>query len=273
MLSRFRRTALVDIDPGLLQYWMSAGHIDVSSHDLYFTIGATVGTPQASFPDCGLPWLHIRPAVDLDLWPFVHDPAAPAFTAVSGWSGEEWVQDGPELIENTKRTSFLQFLELPDRTRCTLELALNLGAGDPDESDGERLTQRGWQVRAASQVAGTPETYRAYIQASRGEFGCAKPFYVRKHTAWISARTVCYLASGKPAVVQDTGAAQGLSRGLGLLAFSTLEEAAASLEAVESDYAKHCRAARELAEAYFDARRVTALIMSQVESAMGSEAP
>src|ERR1051326_7349297 len=74
LLSLARRTALVDIDPGLLQYWVSTGQLDVPPHDCYLTTGETVGTPAARFSDCGLPWIHIRPPVCLDLWPFVADP-------------------------------------------------------------------------------------------------------------------------------------------------------------------------------------------------------
>src|SRR6185312_17488032 len=35
LLARFRRTALVDIDPGLLQYWISSGLLEVPEHDCY----------------------------------------------------------------------------------------------------------------------------------------------------------------------------------------------------------------------------------------------
>src|SRR5919108_3962324 len=87
LLARFRRTALVDIDPGLLQFWISRGQLCVPQHDYYFTTGETVGTPAARFPDCGLPWIHIRPAVCLELWPYVPDPGCQAFTTVSSWWG------------------------------------------------------------------------------------------------------------------------------------------------------------------------------------------
>src|SRR5437764_4141665 len=70
LLARFRRTALVDIDPGLLQFWISRGQLSVPRHDFYFTTGETVGTPAARFPDCGLKWIHIHPPVCLECWPF-----------------------------------------------------------------------------------------------------------------------------------------------------------------------------------------------------------
>ena len=261
MLALFERTALVDIDPGLLQLWMHRGQIAVSPHDVYFTIGETVGKGDSGIPDCGLPWRHIRPPVCLDLWPVVSATSGAAFTTVSGWSGEEWVQDGAHLYENTKRVTFLRFLDLPRRTAPPLELALDLGPGDPDASDREALEQHGWRVRQAREVASTPEAYRAYIQSSRGEFGAAKPFHLLHRTAWVSDRTVCYLASGKPVVVADTGPSPTIPSGAGLHRITTVEEAAAAIATIEAHYAQHCQAARELAADLFDARMIAATIL------------
>src|SRR6184192_4374320 len=117
LLARFRRTALVDIDPGLLQLWISGGQLRVPPHDLYLTIGETVGTPGARFPDCGLAWFRIRPPVCLDHWPYTYDPACRRFTTVSSWLGPEYVMEGERVLyENTKRVAFLPFAELPVRT-------------------------------------------------------------------------------------------------------------------------------------------------------------
>jgi hypothetical protein len=266
LLARFRRTALVDIDPGLLQYWISEGQLQVPAHDLYLTIGETVGTPRARFPDCGLPWQHIRPPVCLDLWPYRYEPSARRFTTVSSWLAGEYVTErrgGVKrvLYENDKRVSFLRFAALATRTSAELELALHL-EGTLDAADRERLERNGWHIRHALEVADTPERYRAYIQASRGEFSCVKPSYVELQTAWVSDRTVCYLATGKPAVVQDTGASAFLPSGEGLLRFSTLDEAADALATIEADYERHCRAARALAETYFDAHTVLADLLT-----------
>src|SRR5207244_10665405 len=92
LLARARRTALVDIDPGLLQFWMSAGQLAVPAHDCYLTTGETVGTPAARFSDCGLRWQRIRPPVCLELWPFTYHPLAEAFTTVSTWSTTDWLK-------------------------------------------------------------------------------------------------------------------------------------------------------------------------------------
>ena len=259
LLVRFRRTALVDIDPGLLQFWISRGQLTMPPHDHYFTTGETVGTPGALFPDCGIDWVHIRPVVCLERWP-AQSQSEGAMTTVSAWDGGDWVVDGESAYENTKRMSFLAFKELPQRTRQPLELALFLRTA-ADAQDRQVMEGHGWRIRPSREVAGTPGAYQEYIQSARGEFSCAKPSCMRFQNAWVSDRTVCYLASGKPAVVQNTGPSGYLPNGQGLFRFSTLEEAAAALEAVNADYPRHSRAARALAEAHFDARKGIARIL------------
>src|SRR5947207_9080212 len=130
LLACVRRSALVDIDPGLLQLWMSTGELAVAAHDRYLTTGETVGTPAARFSDCGLDWVHIRPPVCLELWPVAYHPRAEAVSTVSSWSSTDWLEvtEGGRTVlrENTKRVAFLQFVELPRHTRQPLELALYL---------------------------------------------------------------------------------------------------------------------------------------------------
>lgn len=264
LLACARRSALVDIDPGLLQFWIATKQLRVPEHDVYLTIGETVGTPSARFPDCGLSWIPFHPPVCLEDWPYTYDPGAEAFTTVAGWWSGQWVRgvlDGEEIYyENTKRVSFLDFASLPRHTTQPLELALYFADDDGDER--ALLEGHGWRVHHSRDVAGSPEQYRAYLQASRGEFSTAKPSCMRLQNAWISDRTLCYLASGKPAVVQDTGPSGYLPNGEGLFRFATLEQAAAALDAVNSDYPRHCRAARELAAAHFDARHVLERILT-----------
>jgi len=263
LLTCFRRTALVDIDPGLLQTWMSTGEVSVAPHDVYFTTGETVGTPSALFPDAGLDWVHIRPPVCLDLWPYVHDPGCETFTTVTNWWGG-WVTesvDGRQLLyDNTKRAAYLPFAALPRSTSQALELAIHLAPGDAAER--QMLQQHGWQIRHASDVSRTPEMYRSYIQGSRGEFSCVKPSCIKLQNSWISDRSLCYLASGKPVVMQHTGPNSYLPFGEGILRFSTAEEAVEDLATVNADYEKHCLAAREIAETYFDAQRVAEQILN-----------
>lgn len=291
LLERFSRTALVDIDPGLLQFWVSTGQLSVSAHDYYLTTGETVGTPSANFSDCGLPWIRIRPPVSLEFWPYRFDQKCEAFSTISSWWGGagkgEFITDGKgTLYENNKRVTFLQHVSLPRLTTQPLELALNLGEGDQDEGDKldvqdtstedsiegvtdyvsdavdkKILLKHGWRLRNAYEVADTPESYQAYIQSSRGEFSCAKPSCLRFQNAWVSDRTICYLSSGKPVVVQDTGPSDYLPNGEGMFRFSTIEEAIESFSVINSNYKKHCLKAREIAAAYFDAKQITKKIL------------
>lgn len=264
LLALPRRTALVDIDPGLLQLWIGSGLLTVPDHDLYLTTGETVGMPGTPFPDCGVEWIHFHPVVCLDLWPRVYDPACESFTTVSGWSANTWIpvqEDGREVLkENTKRVSFLDFADLPRCTEQPLELALNLAESDLEER--LLLERHGWHIRHSHEVASSPEAYQRYIQRSRGELSCARPSCLWFQNAWVSDRTVCYLASGKPVVVQHTGPSSFLPNGEGMFRFSSLEEAADALAQVNADYRRHCRAARELAEAYFDAGKASAQILN-----------
>lgn len=250
-----RRSALVDIDPGLVQIWMNNSQLRVARHDVYFTIGETVGQPGARFPDCGLEWQYTPPCVALDWWPPHPAAEGAAFTTVSHWWGD-WMDDYP----NDKRAGFLPFLDLPRRTSQALELALDL---DEDEDERLILLERGWRVRNAYMVASTPWDYQRYIQNSLGEFSCVKPSCVRLQNAWISDRTLCYLASGKPAVVQHTGPSRFLPDAAGLFRFRDIEEAARCLDMVMADYERQCRLARALAEEYFDARKVVGRVLEQ----------
>jgi hypothetical protein len=263
VLRRFRRTALIDIDPGLLQVWISERQIELPRYDVYFSIGETVGQPGARFPDGGLVWNYTPPCVALDWWPVRRAPDDAPFTTVSHWhTHREWVCHGEESYLNDKRSGFWPFRDLPRHTRQPLELALCLAADqdlrlDPDEDDERRtLEAHGWRVRHSFAVASTPWDYQTYVQNSRGEFSCVKPSCVRLQNAWVSDRTLCYLASGKPAVIQHTGPSRFLPDAAGLFRFRDLEAAARCLEAVAADYDGQCRRARALAEECFDARKV-----------------
>lgn len=263
IVERFKTSALLDIDPGLLQIWMTKKEVQVANHDIYFTTGETVGTADALFPSAGVQWNYTPPCVALDCWtPKPVENGAP-FTTISQWYADEWMTDSNGLYSNNKRSGFLPFLELPGQTTQSLELALCLG-----EDKGERaaLEDKGWRVRDAYEVSSTPEQYQNYIQNSRGEFSCVKPSCLRLQNAWISDRTLCYLASGKPAVVQHTGPSRFLPDAAGLFRFKNIEEAQRYLEMVAEDYAGQCKLARSLAEEYFDARKVCERVLHKALS-------
>src|SRR5438876_796096 len=257
-LELFRRTALVDLDPGLLQLWMSQDKLQVSKHDLYLTIGETVGRSEARFPDGGVRWHHTPTPVFLGAWPPTQAVSGP-YTTVTNWWGD-WIELDHEPVCNDKRTAFLEYAELPARTSQRLEMALTLDDYTA-ETDVPILERGGWTVRDAWEACVTPDAYRAYIQGSRAEFSCAKPSCRLLANAWISDRTICYLASAKPAVVEHTGPSRFLPEAEGLVRFRDIDEAAAAIEAVEADYGRHSRLARELAEEHFDGEKVVRRVL------------
>ena len=257
VVERFRRSALVDVDPGLTQIWISEGGLAVAPHDIYFTTGETVGQPGALFPDCGLTWHYTPPAVFLAAWPPTPADSAAPYTTVTNW-WEGWMVFRGESYGNRKRDGFFPFLELPRHTTVPLELAVSYV-----EPDLAMLRDQGWRVSDAHTVTATPWDYQRYIQASRGEFSCAKPSCVRLQNAWLSDRTLCYLASGKPAVVQHTGPSRFLPDAAGLFRFRDLEEAARYLGTATADYERHSKLARAVAEEHCDAQKIAARLLAR----------
>ena len=178
----------------------------------------------------------------------------------------------------------MEFMQLAALTEQELELALGLGIKDPDDPEEARLIkqaestgcidyqgdavdkatleQHGWIVKLASDVAATPDNYRSYIQNSRGEFSCVKPSCIKFQNAWVSDRSLCYLASGKPVIVQHTGRSDFLPEAEGMFRFTTVDDAVAAIDMMNSDYDAHCSAARALAETYFDAEKELASLLN-----------
>jgi len=260
LVSHFKRSALVDIDPGLTQMWLTTGQIKIAPHDVYFTTGETVGKPTALFPDCGLKWHYIPPAIFLPEWSVTKANGDAPFSTVTGW-WNGWVEFGAESYSNTKRDGFLPFLQLPKYSGQPLELSMPEAMGVPEEE--QALSQQGWQIKDSFVTSSTPWDYQRYIQNSRGEFSCARPSCVRLQNAWISDRTVCYLGSGKPAIVQNTGPSGFLPDHAGLFRFQTIEQAVRCFETVAADYKRHCRLARALTEEYFNATKVAKRVLEQ----------
>lgn len=246
----FGRTVLMDIDPGPFQIWGQQWDFGIGTHDVHVTIGQHLGAPDSPIPLGGVTWEKVWPTVHVPSWPVPPEPGD-RFTTVTQWWSQEYAFLEGETYDCNKRTSFMELLDLPRHTRARLELAANIHPAETE--DLASLARHGWQVCAPEVVARTPEGYRDYVRGSRGEFSCAKPAYVKARSGWVSDRTICYLASGRPAIVQDTGAAAHLPASLGLQFFRTMEEAAAALDRVEADYARASREARALAEEVFSA--------------------
>ena len=220
-------------------------------HDRFFTFGENVGLEDCRVPAEPYTWQPTRQPVVLDCFAGVSPPERrDVLTTIGSWEATEksYVVDGIEY--GGKGPEFERFIDLPARSVAPLELAL---AG---EAPVERLRAHGWHVRDGFEVSSDPWTYRDYLAGSLGEWSVAKNAYVASGSGWFSCRTACYLALGVPAVVQDTGFSRFLPTGEGLFAFSTLDEAAAGIEAVASEPERHRAAAREVAREYFDSDRV-----------------
>lgn len=254
LLAAARRVALVDLDPGFMQLWMHQGLIDYHAHDLFFTVGQNIGGPACTIPTDGVAWHTFWPPVDLDLWQGGVGHREAPFSTVSQWWGYPPTQHDGQTYEGSKRIEFLRFVDLPRLTQHAFELALNI---HPDETvDRQLLLEKGWQLHEAHQAAGDFVSYRAFVDRACAEFSVAKPGYVTSRSGWFSDRSVCYLASGRPVLVQDTGIRAVLPTGSGILTFSTLEEAVAGVAEIQRSYARHARAAADIAREYFAAERV-----------------
>jgi hypothetical protein len=251
----------LDVDPGFGQMWRELDLADpFVAHDRFVTVGLEVGGVGCEVPDCGLDWLPTLPPVVLARWPAVS--GGDAFTSVATWRGPYGPVEFAGHTYGLRVHEFRRFLSLPERAKGSFELALAI---DPaDTADLERLRQAGWALLDPAAIAADPVSYRSFIQASGAEFTVAKAMYVDSRSGWFSDRSACYLASGKPVVAQETGFTRHLPTGEGLIAFSSLEEAVAAVEAVRDDPRRHARAAREIAEEHFDAGRVLGRLVEEL---------
>jgi hypothetical protein len=256
-----RRRAFVDVDPGFTQIWAErGGGARLEGHDAYFTVGENVGAAGCPIPTGGLEWLPLPPPVTLAEWPVTAAPAEDRFTTVATWRSPlgTLAHGGREF--GGKHHQWRALAGLPGRCRQSFEIALRI---DPaDGPDRAALEAGGWRLTDPSRVA-EPPAFRSYVQGSAAEFSVAHPVYVETASGWVSDRTVRYLASGRPALVQDTGIASRYPVGEGLLTFRTPEEAVAGAAVLAADYETHARAARSLAETYFDSDRVLRRFLEQ----------
>jgi hypothetical protein len=262
----------VDAEPGMRQMKMQnaldAGE-PLPSYDFYYTKGRSIATGRSSAPTAGLAWRAMFHPVVTEQFAaddVAHDSAP--FTTVMNWQAYEPVQFRGAIYGH-KDVEFDKFIRLPSRIAVPIEVAV---AGK--KTPTLKLIEHGWRVRSAHAVTATIESFKAYIGASRGEFSVCKNGFVALRTGWFSDRSAAYLASGRPVVMQDTGFGEHLPLGRGLFAVQNLDEAAAAIESITANYARHSRWARELALEYLESVKVLARFLDELGAPEpGTESP
>jgi hypothetical protein len=250
----------VDGEPGYTQMVMANSIAEgepQAEYDYFYTVGGNIGTPRSAVPTVGRQWRPVFYPVLLDLYPVVPPPPAAPFTTVMSWENNPLEYNG--VTYGQKAAEFPRFLDLPRRTTVPLEIAV--GGEDVPE---EELRRAGWHVADAGAVSLTFDAWRNYIQGSRGEFSVCKNVYVATQCGWFSDRSACYLASGRPVVMQDTGFSARLPCGRGLFAVQGAGEAAEAIREITGDYPRHSRAARDLAQEFLDTRVVLGRFLREI---------
>lgn len=222
-------------------------------HHSHFTFGLSVGQPSCPVPVDGITWRPTVQPIALDHWPVTPPPAQGPWTTVMNWSSYP-----PKTWEGRpygqKDLEFKKFFDLPKVTSAKFKLAMGLGVDAQRPAD--HLRQIGWDLVEPQDVVPDHLTYRTFLQNSAAEWSVAKHGYVEGQTGWFSCRSACYLALGRPVVVQETGWTKHLPSGQGALAFTDLAEAVDAIARITHDYAHHAQAARRMAEEHFEAKQV-----------------
>jgi hypothetical protein len=203
-------------------------------------------------------WLPTRQPVVVDLWDNSSENGG-TYNTITTWhnKGKNITYRG-DTYYWTKDREFMKFLDVPRHRHVPFELAAGV-----DPSVEGLLRQHGWRHVHSLEISRNTDRYRAYILDARGEFTVARDQYVRPRTGWFSDRSACYLAAGRPVITQDTGFGKFLPTGAGLFAFNTTDDVLAAVDAIESDYARNCSAARDIAVEYFAAEKVVASLLAR----------
>lgn len=253
----------IDTDPGYNQIILSerpswSENVDrwcagVHAHDRHFTYAENFGAADCLVPGAGIAWKKTRMPIVPELWQARPEALAPdaAWSTVMTWNVFKGKLEHRGVEYRGKAEEFVRIADLPHRFDQPFRLAIG-----GTEAPFEALSAQGWRVEDGPAVTLTPQDYQDYVAASRGEVSVAKNVYVAMKTGWFSTRSAGYLAASRPVVVQDTGFSRLLPTGRGLHAFSTGDEAAAAIEAVEANHVAEMQAARDIALAHFDASDV-----------------
>ncbi len=260
------RIFYIESDPGVEQIKIDKGVNATTNylqrHRALFTFGENVGTKSFPVPTHGFKWLPTRQPVVTDLWETQRaPPRAAVFTSVANWSTsglKDITWRGDKYLWSKSR-EFLRFISAPKKSGETFELATNI----EDANTRAKFLRNGWRLHSPLQLSVDYWLYRDYIRHSKGEFTVAKDQYIRLNTGWFSDRSACYLAAGRPVIIQETGFTKIYGGKAGLLSFRSLSEIVDAVKVINADYAKHSRAARALAREFFEAEIVLKSILDR----------
>jgi hypothetical protein len=264
--------AFVQTDPGAVEIGVAKGSAEtidmMKAHTHFFSFAENLCAPDCRLPQGMFPYRLTRQPIVLDWFtPVADSPSGESharclrFTTVGNWQQTECdVEWNGELYTWSKHYEFLKFIDLPRRLGQPIELALS----SVDDDARRLLISHGWRVVEAFGMTRDILPYREYVFGSDGEFTVAKDQNVRLRTGWFSERSASYLTAGKPVITQDTGFSRVLPAGEGLFSFQTMDDILAAFEDIKSDYRRHSRAARAIAEEYFRAETVLRKVMENV---------
>lgn len=262
LVERIPVRAYLDLDPAFIQLWHCQGiEMGFDRHTHFVTIGRALGQPECMIPTCDRSWITTNQPIVLKHWPAVPTIPPPCLTTIGNWRGYGSVEH-QGVFYGQKAHSMRELLPLAMRCKTGLRLAM---AVHPEEhADLKALSDYGWTIVDPKNIVQTPENYRDFIQNSWAEFGVTKQGYVTSRCGWFSDRSVCYLASGRPVLAQETGFSHYLPTGEGLFSFSTIDEFQSHVQRLLEDYQHHARAARVIAEQHFDSRKVLQRLLAEI---------
>lgn len=234
---------------------------ELDSYDFHFTYGENLGADDCRVPLERYDWLTTRPPVCMDWWfsgkGRLQDSS---LTTIAKWRHESKdIYWQGETWRWSKDHEFRKFLGVAGRSALPLEIAVS----SISEGDLEELRRKGWRTIPSATVK-DPSDYRNYVHASLGEFTVAKEQYVAPRSGWFSDRSVCYLAAGRPVVMQETGFSRYVPVGDGLFAYESEDDAVAAIDRIASDYSRHSRAAAEIAREYFSGEQVVEAMLAKM---------
>jgi len=171
----------VESDPFAMQVKVVNGDRGVrdflAQHTHHFTFGENIGASDCGIPKTPFTWQPTRQPVAMELW----DMLPPVQSGQSRYNTiTTWKNKGKDVVHNgetyywTKDREFEKYMSLPTQRKGPFELATLV----PDDIR-TRLVANKWLLADSFAISKDWNSYRAYIQHSRGEFTVARDQYVR----------------------------------------------------------------------------------------------